>query len=256
MNRRLAIAFVALMVPLPGQTETLTASGPRPIHMAVEQLAARHGWRICYEETRPGFAGDFERGEPKPGTIEIAYTPGEGAGVVLRRLAADHAKRGNVGRFTVSRESGRWIVAVSEMRGKDGRWAKARSPLEYPVSISEGRRGLIPLMEEMGRQLSLHAGFKVWMTPGVASNGLMQRSASIEAADEPARSVVARMLKVCEHNSIQEMTGWDSDWDVVCGENFGCAMRLVRGGPPAFPPPAALSPLDSLGPFNRPAFRR
>lgn len=251
MNGQLAAAFVALMVPMPGLGETLTASGSRPIHIAVEQLAARHWWRICYEETRPGFAADFEQGEPKPGTVAITYRPAEGAGVVLRRLAADHAQRGNVGRFEVRRELGRWIVAAAEMRGRDGGWGKARSPLDYPVSIAKGRRGLIPLLEEMGRQLTLHAGFKVWMTPGVASNGLMQRSAAMEAANETARSVVARMLQVCEHNSIEGMTGWDMDWDVVCGENFGCAMRLARGGPPAFPPPAARSPLDSLGPLNR-----
>jgi hypothetical protein len=251
MNRRLAVAIVGLMVPLPGLAETLTASGPRPIRMAVEQLASRHGWRICYEETRPVFSADIERGEPKPGTVAITYTPAEGAGVVLRRLAADHARRGNVGRFEVRREAGRWIVVVNEMRGKDGGWVKARSPLDYPVSISKGRRGLIPLLEEMGRQLSLHAGFKVWMTPGVASNGLMQRTAAIEAGNERAQSVVARMLKVCEHGSIQGMTGMDLDWDVICGQNFGCAMRLVRGGPPKFPPPAAPSPLDSLGPVNR-----
>lgn len=251
MKRRLAVAFVALMVPLPGQTETLTVSGPRPIHAAVEQLAARHAWRICYEETRSGFPGDFEQGEPKPETVAITYRPDEGAGVVLRRLAADHARRGNVGRFEARREAGRWIVAVTEIRGKDGGWAKARSPLEYPVSISKGSWGLIPLLEEMGRQLSLHMGFKVWMTPGVASNGLMQRSAAMGAANETARSVVARMLKVCQHNSIEGLTGMDMDWDVVCGENFGCSMRLVRGGPPAFPPPAAQSPLDSLGPVHR-----
>lgn len=243
---------MGVMGSLPGLAETLTASGPRPIHIAVERLAAKHAWRICYEETRSGFPGDFEQGEPKPETVAITYRPDEGAGVVLRRLAADHARRGNVGRFEVRREAGRWIVAATEMRGRDGRWAKARSPLEYPVSISKGTRALIPLLEEMSRQLSLHAGFKVWMTPGVASNGLMQRSAAIEAGNETARSVVARMLKVCQHNNIEGMRGWDMDWDVVCGENFGCAMRLVRGGAlVVFPPPAARNPLDSLGPLNR-----
>jgi hypothetical protein len=252
MKRRLAVALVTLMVPLPGQTETLTVSGPRPIHAAVEQLAAKHGWRICYEETRSSFPGDFEQGEPKPETVAITYRPDEGADVVLRRLAADHARRGNVGRFEARREAGRWIVAATEMRGKDGRWAEARSPLEYPVSISKGTRALIPLLEEMGRQLSFQAGFKVWMTPGVASNGLMQRSATIESANETARSVVARMLEVCQHNSIRGFTGMEVDWDVICGENFGCSMRLVRGGPlPVFPSPAAQSPLDSLGPLNR-----
>ncbi|MBA3972943.1 MAG: hypothetical protein C0504_01845 [Candidatus Solibacter sp.] len=251
MNRRLAVAFVALAAPMPGLAETLTASGPRPLHNAVEQLAARHGWRICYEETVPTFSADVERGEPKPGTVAINYTPNEGAGAVLRRLAADHARRGNVGRFEVRREAGRWIVAVNGMRGKDGEWGKARPPLDYPVSLSKGRLGLYPLLDEMGRQLSLHAGFKMWMTPGVASNGLLQRSAAIGAGNETARSVVARMLKVCQHYSIEGLTGWDMDWDVFCGENFGCAMRLVRGGPPVFPPPAARGPLDSLGPLNR-----
>lgn len=245
-----AVSLLLLAAPANGQARRLYAGGRRPLSAAIERLAERHGWRICYEETRPSFPGDFERGEPKPGTVEITYTPNEGAGVVLRRLAADHARRVNVGRFEVRREASRWIVSVVEMRGKDGVWAKARSPLDHPVTISKGTWALIPLLEEMGRQLSLHAGFKVWMTPGVVSNGLIQRSASIEATNESARSVVARMLKVCQHNSIEALTGMDLDWDVVCGQNFGCSMRLVRGGPPAFPPPAPPDRLSGLGPLN------
>lgn len=259
MNRWLAaILLAALAAPAHGQERRLYAGGLRPLSEAVQQLSERHGWRISYEETVALHAEDIQRGgEPRGGFVNVEYDPAEGAGPVLRRIVADHTGRGNVGRFAVSRESGRWLVSVAEMRGRNGEWVQARSPLEYPVTVSKGVWGLMPLLEEMGRQLSLHTGFKVWMTPGLASSWLMQNWASIVATNEKARTVLARTLTAARRNDNAPAYGTGTTWQVVCRQSYGCSMRLVRDGPlPAFPPPTARNPLDSLGPFNRPMPRR
>jgi hypothetical protein len=250
MNRALSVVLVTILAaPLAAQVRRLTAGGLRPLNEAVERLAERHGWRICYEETVPVFAGDARQGEPKPGIIEVDYDPAEGAGSVLRRVVADHSRRGGFGRFGVSREAGRWIVSVTEIRGKNGEWVRARSPLEYPVTISKGTWALGLLLEEMGRQISLHAGFKMHMTPGLASNALMQNSAAISASREPARTVVASMLRVSRHFSVP-VAGMDTDWQVICAKSYGCAFQMVRSRPRKFLTPAPRDALQDIGPWN------
>lgn len=232
-----AILLAALAAPAHGQERRLYAGGLRPLSEAVQQLSERHGWRISYEETVALHAEEIQRGgEPRGGFVDVEYDPAEGAGPVLRRIVADHARRGNVGRFAVSRESGRWIVSVGQMRGKNGEWVQARSPLEYPVTVSKGVWGLMPLLEEMGRKLSLHTGFKVWMTPGLASNWLVQNSASIVATNEKARTVLARMLTAARRNDNAPAHGTDTTWQVVCGQSYGCAFQISSSRPPRFPP--------------------
>ncbi len=258
MNRALAVVLVTILAaPLAAQVRRLTAGGLRPLNEAVERLAERHGWQVCYEETVPIHAEDVQRGgEPRGGSIAVDYDPAEGAGAVLRRVVAEHARRGNVGRFAVRWESGRWIVSVAEMRGKDGKWAKARSPLEYPVTIPKGTWALYPLREEMGRQISIHAGFRMDMTPGVVSNSLMQSYAAISAKNEKARTVVARSLRMSRQHGVA-VVGMDTDWQVVCRQGYGCSFEMVRGRPPMvreqppkFPPPAPRDALQEIGPWN------
>jgi len=236
----------AVMLALMGRAEPrrLTTGIERPLRQAIDLLAERHGWRICYEEAPLHYSGDFFRQGPRLGIISMDYEPANGPEAVLKQLVAEHERRGGVERFEVTRLGKRWLVKVRQMRGESGQWVDARSPLEARIGFNQvgwHANGL----GEIWWQLRERHGVSV--NEGGLATGMgptLVPTTGPRAGNRVARDVIAGMKQLSLRGELAE---YGADWYLVCaGERRGCIFNYVRAKPllPAPPlPPGWFLPL-------------
>jgi hypothetical protein len=243
--RRMCVAAFALLMAIPGWAEPrrLTTGIVWPLHQAIDLLAERHGWRICYEEAPLHYSGDFFKEGPRLGIISMDYEPANGPEAVLKQLVAEHERRGGVGRFEVTRLGKRWLVKVRQMRDENGQWADARSPLDARIGFNQlgwHASGL----GEIWWQLRERHGVSV--NDGGLAQGMaptLVPAAGRQADSWVARDVIAGMKQLGLRGELAE---YGADWYLVCGgERRGCVFNYVRAKPllPPPPPPGWFLPL-------------
>ena len=245
------VIAVLLAWPGEGATRRLIAGISWPLADAVDQLATRHGWRICYEETMLRYAWDFHGEGPRLCVISMDYDPAQGPEAVLKQLVAEYDRRGCAGRYRVARQGRYWLVTVRQIRDEQGRWVDARSPLDYPVRMT--KRGWFATgLNEMAWQLREQAGFPVGVDGGAAKGmlGRMVPSQSVYSGRMTARSVLMSLTYPPGENLWGRI---GTDWRLTCaGKQFGCSLRLVRFAPASYLPPPRGPFLPTLPHIPRP----
>ncbi len=235
-----ALAALAVLGPAPGRAQQgmaeIAVEGPRPLALALETLAARHGLPISYEDPVYVFPGDladvtlevrrdldrFAAGTaprvlvPASGRVEVRYAMGEGGilehpAAVVQALLDDHAARGNPGRFRLIQETGRFFVVPAEVRDAHGEWVAARSVLETQVTLPAQPRSGPELLAALVAAVGRAAGARVIL--GVAPvEPLLRARPAFGAAGEPARQVLVRALATGEATARRRLA-WQLFYD-------------------------------------------
>ncbi len=235
---RVLFAAILLSYVLHGETMRLSVEGARPLGEALQELAKRHGWPLCYEESVWPYDGDNKNKLAGYGAIDLTYDPGAGPERAVRGLVQAHHDRENPGRFEVIKSGNRWCAVIRERKDQQGRWQQVRSPLEGRVTLAKRRYGLYPLFDEMAAQLGPQAGVKFDISTGIYSNGIGQRSVEVEATAETGRDVLERAIRTCHHPLLQA-AGLEVDWYLYCDSGTLCFanIRSYRPDPRSPPPP-------------------
>lgn len=232
--KRLTIALAALLaapafaadepnLPVVEQVRVaLSVDDPRPLAAAILELEYRHGVPITYEDA-PIVVG----AEMKDVTTEVRhdlsrYAPGQAPKVIIPlggtftifyNVASDtgqpasmrdvlqsaidaHAGARLAGRYRVLESGAGFSVVPSAHTGADARLSAVAPVLDTRITLAGGARSGIDAIEQICRAVSVASGEAV--TIGTAPATVLGRhTTTISAADEPAREVLARLLKEC-----------------------------------------------------------
>ena len=198
----------------------LLVNDPRPMAQAVLALIRSYPVTITYEDPRYEYAGDLREiarrvdetaarqvralvpaGGVFAATYDVADDTGEPvdiADAIQRIVAANNAARTGA-RFELRRSGDAFHVVPAAARDGAGRWIPQQSILDVPITFaSEGRRGLLELIEGILKEVSAATGLEIVGRHASGSYACGAPCAAhdrIEAANEPARDVLMRLLQ-------------------------------------------------------------
>jgi len=229
--------LLTLVLPCAAQTATQSeltlkvSERTRPVAVAVDELAHRHGWLLCYEDQIYQFSGDKEdltahisqsKGAqlkpetkrfigPRRGNLRVDYRTPADPIRVLRQVVVEHANAtGSL--FEVRKMGNRVVVVPSKAKDKSGNLVPQTPLLDTPININEMERDSAETVEEIAKALTLASGVKVNVGVGLAIvDGTTMR---FSAVNEPARDVLIRFL-----NNVPR--GGRIVWIVYYGPNEG-----------------------------------
>lgn len=126
-----------------------------------------------------------------------------GPASILRALLDDYALTDYPGTFEVRASQPLFHVVPTSVRGRDGRSRPITSILDTRVTLTEGRRSVATLLDEVTADVSRQIGVRVSVGV-VADNLLLQTFVQSAAVNESARQKIARAL-----GTVNRPATWD-----------------------------------------------
>lgn len=211
---------------------------PRPLSAAARQLERQLGLAVTYEDgsyiapadivdvtaqvRRDGRAeprvlvmrgGAFHFENAMPGTAGAV-----GVNQVLNRLVETWNQSGIGGSFSVVDVGAGFHIIPTARRGVTGELEPYTSPLTAPIAMPAEERTGVDIVTDIARRLSEETGRRIWVGM-LPTNLMVQKSATVGARNESARSVLWRALQRL-HPSLS--------WQLLCtvGEQNDCALNI------------------------------
>lgn len=188
----------------------------RPMDAAAEFVREHYGIPVSYEDPKTQFSADildetdesYRRQNPsvralvqKRGTIEVSFgneysDGGEKKRAALRFLQAaarEHIAQGNNGNFEILEDPLGLVVVPRMARGRRGELQAQQSPLDSKITIAPEKLTAERCLDLVVAAASKASGetIKLGLLP---SNYLTQIEGTCEAANQPARDVLRRVL--------------------------------------------------------------
>lgn len=248
----------------------LEVDSGRPVYRVVEALQTRYGVMITYEDPPYVHPDDLQDATSKvvrnysqyaPGTVPKVIVPKGGAlsvqiptaphpssrdlAAVLQRLVEERTPRG--GHFRVEQEGEVFHVIPNEVRDRNGNWAPQSALLDTAISLPAQDRTEQQLYGAITSAVTgaTHAKVASLVNGGIVMGGISSEHhpaqplhATIEATQEPARSVLMRALALHQTRRTWALLCSFEGGQKVCVLNIWDFPTQAQFAPPA---PAALS---------------
>jgi hypothetical protein len=202
-------------VEISSHEAVLTVDSPRPVDSVAKTLAQRYGIVINSEDPAYLYSGDMKDVTaetvrtmrpglrvlvPKGGHLEVRFpvTP-EGSPQDLRGLlqaVIDAANAQFPFAYRLDLDGGAYTFIPTTTRDAQGRVIGLPALLDRKITIPLGTRSIIEHANLMTDALSAQTGFQISCCQGVAAGypwGM--ETVAFEARDEPARSVLLRLIR-------------------------------------------------------------
>jgi hypothetical protein len=206
-----------------GQSATqLYIDDPRPVAKAAEELVARYGYVITYEDPPLAYEGDLQDvttqvrrdldrhplGKapkivvPRGGSLTVRLPSSASVNTqtiasVLGQLVSAHSIRNQGGRFRVVQVGDVFHVVPTEIRDRNGNWIAQSSVLDTPISLPMEDRSELEMIDAVVKAVSSAAHAKIYISGGFGMGiSVPDRPASyrLGADNERARDVLMRAL--------------------------------------------------------------
>jgi hypothetical protein len=215
-----AAAFAAIStgeVPL-SPPDNVTISDLRPLNKVAEELIARYGARVSYEDVSAyNYAGDLDKstnlprssglsisfaGLPRPKYDETwkAQQSADPSRVktLLQAILNQHERNGNPGRFKIVDTENGMVIVPTATRDSTGTFVPDQSVLDQRISFPEvSSTSIGVLLTAFCKALSAATGKHVYTHVGFGNT-----QARIGANNEVARDALARMLNTQQWNGM------------------------------------------------------
>jgi hypothetical protein len=205
-----AVLVVAASLRLASQTFEIEVRDARPVAKAAVLLEGNNGFVVTYEDPPYLNAADLDdvtkvpQGGrramiPKARTIEVreGFSRRNGSetptAMVNRVLDADAQSQTGARNFEVRSSGAILHIVPTRVRNEVGDWVAVKPILDQPVTIPLGTRSHYALLQMLCESLTASTGAKVSMFT-VPVNRLANRVVESEAKNEPARSVLLRVM--------------------------------------------------------------
>ena len=218
-----------------GKGAVLIVDSPRPVDSAALLLAGQFGLLVSVEDPEYLFPGDIQDVTlqisrqlqpnhrifvPKGGRLETPFSVrGDGSPADPRKLIQDLVERANSQfpfRYRLDTDGDSFAIVPTRTRDADGKSIAATALLDRRVTIPPGARTLIETAGLMASALSLQTGKRVsCCQASVAGVPWGLASVTFEATDEPARSVLKRLIVA----SLNGQPNHSYAWTVRCDPN-------------------------------------
>jgi hypothetical protein len=200
----------------------LNIDDPRPVAKAIDELVARYGYVITYEDPRHAYEADLQDVTSQVRRDMDHYPPGKAPKIIVPRggkltinlpstasvntqtvaavldqLTRSQSTRGEGGHFRVLQSGDIFHVVPSEIRDRNGNWAAQSSILDVPISLPAENRGKTEMLAAIVTAVSSTARVKMVLGGGIGGgifNPNRPASYSLGADNEPARDVLVRAL--------------------------------------------------------------
>jgi hypothetical protein len=174
----------------------LNIDDPRPVAKAVEELVARYGYVITYEDPRHAYEGDLQDVTTQVRRDLDQYPPGKAPKVigprggkltvtlptsasvntqtiasVLDQLTRAQSIRGEGGHFRVVQVGDVFHVVPTEVRDRNGNWIAQSSILDAPISLPMEDRSEVGMLDAIVKAVSANAHVKVYIGGGAGIGG-------------------------------------------------------------------------------------
>jgi hypothetical protein len=193
-----------------------TIRAKRPIEVLADQIQRRYGIPVNYEDIRTLAPGDIvdetaavaKASNPtaralgrREGHIEIQLEEPTADRVARRQQAErivgaallEHERTGNNGLFSVVGDANFISIVPKSSRGRDGRMAEDRSPLDTLISLESQPATGLDCVHGLVRAIQENGAVRVQIGL-MPENYLRQISGNCSAKKEPARDVLERAL--------------------------------------------------------------
>jgi hypothetical protein len=190
----------------------LAVNGSRPLSLVANQLEARFGLLVAYEDSPLKYEGDFvdraspelkAKGQkalyPRGGQLEVDYAVAssgqepENPTDLILRLLKDHVNRGNPGIFCLRLLNGLYDIIPTDALDQTGRMQKVRAILDLPITLPVKDRTLYETMDSVCKEVST-AGQVSVLLGTVPTNYFMQRHVALGCTSRAARQVLMDIL--------------------------------------------------------------
>lgn len=212
-----------------------TIRAKRPIAVLADQIQRRYGVPVNYEDIRTLAPGDIvdetaaaaRAVDPKAkalgrreGRIEILWEEPTADRVARRQQAErivgaallEHERNGNNGLFSVLGDSNLITIVPKSSRGRDGRMAEERSPLNTQISLDSQPATGLDCVQRLVRAIQGSGEVRV-RTGLMPENYLRQISGNCSAQKEPARDVLLRAMYFQRTDGVSG--GLDQGWRIA-----------------------------------------
>ena len=263
-NRALIVASLLLTTHAYGQAtrSDVFADDPRPLEAAVLSLIGRYPVMITYEDPPYAFSADVKdvtdivrkspstrkdrilvpQGHALQASFDVSAATGQPTNLAEALDTLVDAKNANPigGRFGVVRNGNLFHIVPIEVRDRDGRWIKAGSILDTPITLSTETLNGYALIESILKRVSAASGTDIGLSAERFANAFARYSGKVEAQNEPARDILLRTLR-----GVSTRFTWMLNYD-PSGRYYVFAVELAAEPPPA-EVPLNLAILPRLG---------
>jgi hypothetical protein len=230
----------------------LKIDSTRPVERAAETFQSRYGYVISYEDPLYTYEDDLQDDAPKivrdysryaPGTAPKLMGPKGGQltlrlpasssitsdelATALRQLVeAQASSHQGGGHFRVEQAGDVFHVIPTEVRDRNGNWARYSSPLDAPISLPVQDRSEKELYRAIAEAASAATGVSIhaMVNGGIVTGPLLPEPRfNVGAIQERARDVLLRALQL--HPTRQT-------WALRCGPGWRYACVLNIGDLP------------------------
>ena len=245
--------LLAVVPAVPQEPIRIAVNDPRPVAAAVTAIEKHFGRAITYEDTRYIHPSDIvditDRISRSPdkskrlfgmrwGAIEVSLVPRSATteGQIEELLAAvlaEHTKAGNTGEFRVEAGAGVHHVIPLAFKDESGATSRLTPALDVPITLARREQSAYEAIQSTLAAVTEASGMPLEPGTGTWGNLFFQRRVTLEAHNEPARSVLWRLLQ-----SIKP----DLSWKLFCGagDDRHCAFNIHAIRPNPRPSPSRL----------------
>lgn len=232
----------------------------RPLAVALQELEARLGVPVSYEDAPYENDDDLDDATLRIRKDLDQFPPGEAPRILLPRVCRfeavyHHDATGNPtstlkaveslveaynqqalpGKFRVRVDAGRIGVVPEQVMDRDGQWQPATVLLDKPVQVSVTNESLARAIQALYSAIDANTTAKLTGMISVPEGARV----SISCSNEPARTVLARMLDACNLRNTRWVVYYQPE-----PEYYGCNISPVAA--PSVAPTA--SPDDTQPP--------
>ena len=179
-----------------------------------ELLEPKLGLPIDYEDPQYAFPGDIAdvtasvarspmpAGQrvlvPRGGTLGINLAAGLAPAAAIQGLLQAHSAAGGAGTFDLRQTAGRIEIVAIAAKGQDGKVVNITPVLDTPITVPPQQWTGSELVEFVCQAVSQASGTTV-SSGMVPTNLLNQSTFTLEASNEPARSVLLRAFAALQY---------------------------------------------------------
>ena len=235
---------VSKQIPTKPEVIVSVTRQPGPLREAVKQVQWKFGVAVAYEE--PAWAApsdlmplidtpdiinspvrvrmDPNQLSPNVGSLEVRLpvdllkqSPRELTASLLEMAVSDHKAHANPGRFkVVDLGNFGFSVVPVEVRDQDGAWRDAVNPLDTLISLPEFEGSTGEILDKIGKSVSAaNHELRVMLDTSRGPIPIFkQTKVHLRAQNEPARNVLARVLRGMRYPDSDPVPVQKFSWDL------------------------------------------
>jgi hypothetical protein len=236
---------VSTQIPTKPEVIVSVTRQPGPLREAVKQVQWKFGVAVAYEEPAWAAPGDLmplidtpdiinspvrtrmdpNLFSPTVGSVEVRLpvdllkqSPRELTASLLERVVSDHNARANPGRFrVVDLGNFGFSVVPVEVRDQDGTWRDAVNPLDTVISFPEFEGSTGEILDKIGKSVSAATNHELRVMLDTSLGPIpifKQTKVHLGAQNEPARNVLARVLRGMRYPDNDSVPVQKFSWDL------------------------------------------